>query len=304
MRPLPENCSGFRKINRDLYIRKEGIMLRIGIRAHDVKADTFEGLVKEIASEGMHCCQLAVPKAVKEFPVAKEVLTPGLAQYMRSVFADNHVDVAVLGCYYNLAHPDAAALRDIQDTYRRHIVFASILQAGLVGTETGNCNAEYKPDAFSRTEEALDIFIRNLRPVVDYAERLGVLIGIEPVCRHIVFDAKRARKVLDAVDSPNLQIIFDPVNLLNMDNHEDYQEIIREFTDILGPDIAAVHVKDYNVENGKLVTCPCGMGQMDYSFLLGWLKQHKPYIHVLLEDTKPENALRARKYMEDLYESV
>lgn len=34
--------------------------MRIGIRAHDVKADTFEGLVKEIHNEGMHCCQLAV----------------------------------------------------------------------------------------------------------------------------------------------------------------------------------------------------------------------------------------------------
>ena len=42
--------------------------MRIGIRAHDVKADTFEGLVKEIHNEGMHCCQLAVPKAVHEFP--------------------------------------------------------------------------------------------------------------------------------------------------------------------------------------------------------------------------------------------
>ena len=51
--------------------------MRIGIRAHDVKADTFEELVKEIRNQGMHCCQLAVPKAVHEFPTQKEVLTPG-----------------------------------------------------------------------------------------------------------------------------------------------------------------------------------------------------------------------------------
>ena len=38
--------------------------MRIGIRAHDVKADTFEGLVYEIQNEGLHCCQFAVPKAV------------------------------------------------------------------------------------------------------------------------------------------------------------------------------------------------------------------------------------------------
>ena len=92
--------------------------MRIGIRAHDVKADTFEGLVKEIHNEGMHCCQLAVPKAVHEFPTKKEVLTPGMALYMKEVFAENKVDVAVLGCYQNLATPDEAALnRHLQETY-------------------------------------------------------------------------------------------------------------------------------------------------------------------------------------------
>ena len=146
--------------------------MRIGIRAHDVKADTFEGLVKEIHNEGMHCCQLAVPKAVHEFPTQKEVLTPGMALYMKEVFAENKVDVAVLGCYQNLATPDEAALKDTIDTYKRHIVFASLLGAGVVGTETGACNTEYRTEPFSFTEEALEIFIKNLRPVVEYAESL------------------------------------------------------------------------------------------------------------------------------------
>ena len=35
---------------------------------------------------------------------------------------------------------------------------------------------------------------------------------------HLVYDAKRARTVLDEIGSPNLQILLDPVNLLNMEN--------------------------------------------------------------------------------------
>lgn len=278
--------------------------MRIGIRAHDVKADTFEGLVKEIHREGMHCCQLAVPKAVREFPTAKEVLTPGLALYMREVFAENHVDVAVLGCYQNLATPDEKELADTIDTYKRHILFASLLGAGVVGTETGNCNKEYRYEPYSHTEEALEIFIHNLRPVVEYAEKLGVVIGIEPVCRHIVCSAKRARKVLDTIQSPNLQIIFDPVNLLNESNYVNYREIIQEFTEILGPDIATIHAKDFRMEDGKLLSCPCGTGEMDYTGLLSYIKAHKPHIHVLLEDTQPENAQQARKFMEDAYQAI
>lgn len=275
--------------------------MRIGIRAHDVKADTFEGLVEAIHEQGMHCCQLAVPKAVKEFPTQKEVLTPGLALYMKEVFAHNKVDVAVLGCYLNLATPDEAELADTTDTYKRHILFASLLGAGVVGTETGNCNKEYRYEPHSHTEEALRIFINNLRPVVDYAEKLGVIIGIEPVKRHIVCSAKRARKVLDEINSPNLQIIFDPVNLLDESNYQDHVEIIKEFTEILGPDIAIIHAKDFKMENGKLLSCPCGMGVMNYDYLLSYIKNHKPHIHVLLEDTQPENALQARRFMEDAY---
>lgn len=278
--------------------------MRIGIRAHDVKADTFEGLVKEISSEGFHCCQLAVPKAVKEFPTQKETLTPGLALYMREVFAENKVDVAVLGSYFNLANPDEAQLKDITDTYKRNIVFASMLGAGVVGTETGACNTEYKTEPFSFTDEALEIFIKNLRPVVEYAEKMGVVFAIEPVCRHIVNNAKRARKVLDAINSPNLQIIFDPVNLLNEENYKDYPSIFEEFVELLGPDIAIIHAKDFKIVDGRLLSCACGFGEMDYDFLLRYIKEHKPHIHVLLEDTVPSNAQQARQFMEEKYASL
>ncbi|MBQ8638259.1 MAG: sugar phosphate isomerase/epimerase [Lachnospiraceae bacterium] len=275
--------------------------MRIGIRAHDVKADTFEGLVEAIHEQGMHCCQLAVPKAIKEFPTQKEVLTPGLALYMKEIFAANKVDVAVLGCYHNLATPDEEALADTTDTYKRHILFASLLGAGVVGTETGNCNVEYRYEPYSHTEEALQIFIKNLRPVVEYAEKLGVIVGIEPVCRHIVCNAKRARAVLDAIKSPNLQIIFDPVNLLNEKNCAQHVEIIKEFTELLGPDIATIHAKDFKLVDGVLKSCPCGFGEMNYDFLMSYIKNHKPHIHVLLEDTVPENALQAKAFLEEAY---
>lgn len=278
--------------------------MRIGIRAHDVKAETFEGLVREIHNQGMHCCQLAVPKAIHEFPTGKEVLTPGLALYMKEVFAENKVDVAVLGCYHNLATPDEKQLADTIDTYKRHIVFASLLGAGVVGTETGACNTEYRTEPFSFTREALDIFIRNLRPVVEFAEKMGVIVGIEPVCRHIVNNASRARQVLDAIQSPNLQIIFDPVNLLDESNYQNYPEIFKEFVELLGPDIATIHAKDFKIVDGKLLSCACGTGQMNYDFLLGYLKAHKPHIHVLLEDTIPSNAQQARQFMEETYRNL
>lgn len=275
--------------------------MRIGIRAHDVKADNFEGLVSEIAAEGFHCCQLAVPKAVHDFPTGIETYTPGLASWMKEIFAENHVDVAVLGCYYNLATPDEEEYRRTLNVYKRHIAFASWIGAGMVGTETGNVNRAYVPDAYSRTDEALDFFIDRLRPVVETAEKYGVTVAIEPVCRHIVWSAGRARKVLDTIASPNLQLIFDPVNLLDRTNVGEYQKIIGNFIDLCGPDIVAVHAKDFRMEDGELRECACGQGQMDYSVLLPFLAKHKPHIQVLLENTTSQTAVTARKYLEKQY---
>lgn len=92
--------------------------------------------------------------------------------------------------------------------YMAHIRMASLLGAGVVGTETGAVNESYSFEERNHSEEALDIFIKNVRPVVQYAEKMGVILAIEPVYKHIVCNPKRARKVLDEIGSPNLQIIL------------------------------------------------------------------------------------------------
>ena len=53
-------------------------------------------------------------------------------------------------------------------------------------------------------------------------------VAIEPVVKHIVYDARRARTVLDEIGSPNLQILLDPVNLLNMENVDRREEVFAE----------------------------------------------------------------------------
>ena len=69
----------------------------------------------------------------------------------------------------------------------------------------------------------------------------------------------------------------------------------------MGPDLAAIPAKDFRIEDGHLVSCACGEGIMDYSFLLSYIKHHKPHIHVLLEETTTENAQKARAFMEEEY---
>lgn len=278
--------------------------MQIGIRFHDTEKLSFEKRLQVISQQGFSCTHIALSK-VEDLPDHTESLTPGYAMYLKQAFAANHIDVAVLGNYLNLAHPDAQKLAEIQQRYTAHLRFASLLGCSLVGTETGAPNEDYHYDKEAcHSDTALTTFIENLRPVIKDAEKFGVILGIEPVYKHIVWNPERARIVLDEIHSPNLQIIFDPVNLLHPENLEKRDEVIHQAIDLLGNDIAVIHLKDYQVVNGEMQCMACGLGDMDYSQVLRFAKERKPFIQATLENTKPDNAVQARQYIEKIEESL
>ncbi|MEZ3460966.1 MAG: sugar phosphate isomerase/epimerase [Lachnospiraceae bacterium] len=278
--------------------------MQFGIRLHDAVQAPVEERLKIVKEQGFTCAHVALSKVISENSVAPEALTPGYAMYLRRLFDKYELDCAVLGCYLNLATPDAAQLKAAQEKYMANIRFAAHLGAGVVGTETGAPNVEYKFEEACWNEESLQIFIRNLRPVVKYAEQMGGLVAIEPVVRHIVCNPVRARRVLDEIGSPNLRIILDPVNLLEIYNYEKQDEIIDEAIELLGKDVAVLHVKDFAITDGRLVSVPVGQGQCHWDRIMPYMKKEKPYMHATLEDTRPDNAVAALNYISEIYRNA
>ena len=281
--------------------------MQIGIRLQDVNAglapelQTMESRAEKAREEGFSCVHLAFSKVIKGVTFDNCALNEGLAMHTKRVFARNELDVAVLGCYLNLAHPDPDKLRDIQGRYFGHLRVAALLGAGVVGTETGAPNPEYKMDANTHTDEALGAFIRGLAPVVECAERWGVSVAIEPVWKHIVYDADRALRVLDAVKSPNLRIILDPVNLLYSGNADDRERVIGDAIEKLGEHVAVVHLKDFVRDGDELRAVAAGTGEMDYSQVLRFMKARKPYIQATLENTTNDSAEASREFLQREY---
>lgn len=272
--------------------------MNIGIRMHDTVTAPIIQRIQNLNKAGFNCTQLALKKAVIDLPVENDNLTPGLGSYFKRAFDENKVDIAVLGCYLNLANPNQETMKVILETYKVSLQFAKYVGAYMVGTETGAVNEAYQYEVANHSEEALKIFIDNLRIVVAYAEKLGVTVGIEPVYQHIVYDMERAMKVIKAIDSPNLQLIFDPVNLLSLDNYTREDEVVREAIACAGPYIGAIHLKDYKVENGAFSYMGAGLGQFKFDYLMHWIKESKPEIHILLEDTQPDNADEVKKFIQ------
>lgn len=284
--------------------------MQIGIRLHDVNAgldpefQTLERRAETARAEGFSCVHLALSKVIRGADFDRCALTEGLAMYVRRVLAQNGLDTAVLGCYLNLAHPDPDRLRDIQSRYYGHLRVAALLGAGVVGTETGAPNPEYRTDAATHTKAALDRLIRGLAPVVEQAEHWGVAVAIEPVWKHIVYNADRAVEVLRAIGSPNLRIILDPVNLLYPGNVDQRDRVIADAIDKLGEHTAVVHLKDFVRQGDELRAVAAGTGQMDYAPILRFLKARKPFLQATLENTHNHNAVQAREFLERLYAEV
>ena len=284
--------------------------MQLGIRLHDVNTglapemQTMEARAETARAEGFSCVHLAFSKVIKGVAFDDSALTEGLAMYTKRVFARSGLDAAVLGCYLNLAHPDQERLKEIQRKYYGHIRVAALMNAGVVGTETGAPNAEYKMDANTHTGEALDTFIRGLAPVVECAERYGVTVAIEPVWKHIVYDADRAAQVLSAIGSHNLRIILDPVNLLYPGNAGQRERVIGDAIEKLGDKVAVVHLKDFVPAGEDLKSVAAGTGEMDYTQILRFMKERKPYIHATLENTTNDNAVASREFLEHAYGSL
>jgi sugar phosphate isomerase/epimerase len=276
--------------------------MNIGIRLHDTAPGTLTERAAAAAAQGFTCAHVALYKLLSSAPEA-EAFSPALAKALKCDLQP--LNIAILGCYLNLAHPDEEIYQKTLEQYRAHLRMSAWIGGCVVGTETGNPNAAYRYDpAKSHTPEALALFIRRLRPVVAEAERLQTTVAIEPVYTHIVHDPQTARRVLDALASPSLKIILDPVNLLHPDNLARRDELLREAVELLGPDIAAVHLKDYVREGGELRTVPSGQGETDDLPVLRYVVAHKPDIPVLLENTSPQNAAEARAHVEALAEAA
>ena len=285
-------------------------MIQLGIRLHDVNTaasleeKTMEARAEKAKQEGFSCVHLAYQKVISGVSFDAAALNEGLACYTKRVFQEQKLDIAVLGCYLNLAHPDPAELQKIKSKYFGHLRVAALAGCSVVGTETGAPNAQYKLDANTHSREALDTFIRNLAEVVERAEHWGVSMAIEPVWNHIVYNADRAVEVLKAIQSPNLRIILDPVNLLCMENADNREAIFQDAFEKLCDHIAVVHLKDFVRRDGKLVSVAAGTGEMNYENILRFVKARKPFIQATLENTTNDNAVQSRELIERVYQQV
>ncbi len=275
--------------------------MRLGVRAHDFGRLPADELAARIAAHGLESVQLAPNKAIAGPETDAGRLSPGLASGIRRAFDRHGIQIAVLGCYINLGDRDGPRRRPQLDRFKEYLRCAHDFGCTIVGTETGSLNGDFSRHPDNAGEEAFQIVLGSVRELVREAERFGVFVCIEAVERYVISSPRRLRRLIDEVNSPNLQVIYDPVNLLGPANHEQQDQILEEAHDLLGDRIRIVHAKDFTVSDGQFRELPAGQGRLNYGKVLRWIKARKPDIDILLENTDPATVAGTASFLRTAY---
>lgn len=262
--------------------------MQLGVRAHDFGKLAVEELAPTIANHGFSSIQLALAKSFPEIDTSLGRLSPGLANYIGETFHRHQIQIAVLGCYINPVHPEPELRRQSLARFKEHIRFARDFGCSVVATETGSINANCSYHPGNCSEAMLEELIESLRELVKEAEKFGVFVCVEGVTRHVMSTPAKIRQVLEAIDSPNLQVLFDPVNLIPAAAYERHEELVEQSLDWFGDRMLVLHAKDFIIEKEDTKTVPIGRGLLKWDKVLTKILTRKPYINILIEDNKPD----------------
>ena len=273
--------------------------MNIGIRLHDTEPGTLKERLAFARAQGFSCAHVALSKVLDDFAMedAPEKLTDEYARRVRKEFGESGLECAVLGCYLNLADPNPERRSKTQEIYKAHLRFAAKIGARVVGTETYANPESAFSDPAPQSEEAFQLLLDSLKPVIRCAEECGAVLAVEPVWCHIISTPERAVRMLEELPSENLQIILDAVNLIAPEEANRAEDIIRNAISLLGDRVRILHMKDYVITpEGELDACACGLGSMRYEQLLSFAAGRD--LPMTLENTVPDNAEEARLFLE------
>ena len=143
-----------------------------------------------------------------------------------------------------------------------------------------------------------------MREIVSAAEKLGMIVGVEAVHDHTLYCPEMMRRFLEDIDSPNVEAILDPVNLISAENYLNQDEVIANAFKLYGDKISMVHVKDFVLKDGEPEFAHVGDGLFHYEPLMQNLKSQKPYITMLLENSNKERYHSDVEYLQRIYEKM
>jgi sugar phosphate isomerase/epimerase len=242
--------------------------MQLGIFSKTFPGSDPARVLGAVRAAGYTCTQFNM--ACAGLPPLPDTIGDTTVAAIRAASAGAGVAVVALSGTYNMIHPDPA----VRSTGLRRLGVmlqaAQALGVGLVTLCTGTRDPDdqwrYHPDN-ARPEAWSDLY-QEMTRALEMAEAAGVDLGIEPEQANVVTSAEDARRLIEAMGSARLRVIFDPANLFEVAGRAQARAIVADALDTASDRIAMVHAKD-RLPDGRFATA--GTGVVDFPDLIARL---------------------------------
>ena len=111
---------------------------------------------------------------------------------------------------------------------------------------------------------------------------------------------------MEDIHSPNVEVILDAVNLIHPDqvSPEAQRRVIDQAFAYYGDKISALHVKDFVFEGEEQIFRHVGDGLFCYEPLMRHIKEKKPYIAMLLENSSRDRFQGDAAFLQEIFDRV
>ncbi len=253
--------------------------INFGMRGHDV-GNSFDEMLENATKHGVPNLQFALAKTVSDVKFDEVGYDKEISKKIADKLSEHNLTVSVLGCYINPIDRNETSLETQLTRFENFIRYAKDFGAHVIATETGALATMEE----TRSEENYQFLLKNIKRLVEVAEKEGVMMAIEPVKFFTIYSPQIMRRLIDDVNSDNLKVVFDLSNLITADNTDEQYKLIDDAFDLLGDKIYAVHIKDYTVEDGIKKFAVAGTGMYDIKYLFEKMSKLSSLPHIILDE--------------------
>lgn len=246
--------------------------MEIGIFSKTFERPTLTEKLDAIAAHGLRAVQFNMDCAgVESMP---DQIDPALRAQIRQEFAQRGITMAAVSGTYNMVDLDLEQRRLGLQRLRTlaaacHDMGTSVITL-CTGTRDRTSMWRRHPD--NDLPDAMRDLVAELRQAVVFAAEYKVTLAFEPEVNNVIDSARKARQLLDEVNSPYLKVVMDGANVFHKGELPRMREILDEAFALLSKDIALAHAKDLD-HDGDAGHLAAGQGLLDYDYYLRLLKQ-------------------------------
>ena len=272
--------------------------MEIGVFTRTYKTIDLRETFERMRRDGLGHAQLNFANA--GLPVFPEKLDEKTLCRIRDLAAEYEIALDALTGTFNMIGPDREKRFQEAAQFEIQCEAAAALGIPVVTLCTGSRSPEGKWSWDDRNldRDAWDDLIGTTDIILRFAEKTGVILGVETEASNVICTAQRARDYLDSFASPHLKIIMDGANLFH-DGEPDCAKVLENAFDLLGGDIVSAHAKDirFGVKTDFLAA---GQGDLDFRRYLRLLLKSGYKGPLLMHGLSEDQVPSSKAFLEDI----